>query len=214
MNIIFSLEKDKIAFMKSKNLNGLIVIRSILNSIHYLEIKTHKIITELDVREIIKIEYRELRTLKILLNKKTHKKLYKEIKQQMNAIENYIDVEKKPLVKIKVNQNVTNLQFDSLLNEVRKINKLEPKSLAIKLVKFNEEFGEFSAEIIKALGESPKPYSKIELTNEMADVLQVILSIYDTIDKKYGITIDDVFAAMKTKNEKWKSTINKYQKNQ
>lgn len=72
--------------------------------------------------------------------------------------------------------------------------------------------GEFCAEFIKALGESPKPYSKIELTKEMADVLQVILSIYDSIDRKYGITIHDVFAAMKIKNEKWKNSIENYQR--
>jgi NTP pyrophosphatase (non-canonical NTP hydrolase) len=105
------------------------------------------------------------------------------------------------------------IRFATLVDEIHELNKLEPKTLPIKIIKYGEEWGELMAEIIKAMGESPKPYSKKDLTSEMADVLQMVLLIYDNISRDYEITLTDVFTAMKIKNEKWRTNIPKYQNN-
>ena len=50
--------------------------------------------------------------------------------------------------------------FEELYAEICSINELEPKDLSDKILKFNEEFGEFVAEVIKFKGGTYKKYNK------------------------------------------------------
>lgn len=102
--------------------------------------------------------------------------------------------------------------FEELYNEIKEINNLETKPIEAKFLKFNEEYGEFVAEFLKFKGYTYKPYDKNELTSEMADALQVLLSIYFNIEQETGITINDVFEKMKIKNIKWRTKIKEYVK--
>ena len=105
------------------------------------------------------------------------------------------------------------MKFDEILKEIQAINKLETKDLATKMIKFNEEYGEMSAEVIKLLGKSYKKYSRNELTSEMADTLQVLLAVFDDIYKITGISTEDVLEEIKNKNIKWKEKIRQYTDN-
>ena len=102
--------------------------------------------------------------------------------------------------------------FSKVFKEIKEINKKEVKSLPIKFIKFNEEFGEMCAEYLKLEGATYKPYDKEELKAEMADALQVLLSIYSQIEDEAGITIDDVLETIKIKNVKWVTKIDEYTK--
>lgn len=102
--------------------------------------------------------------------------------------------------------------FKELYKEIEELTGIEPKNIPEKIMKFNEEFGELNAEIGKMLGETYKPYNQDEMLGEMADALQVLLSIYVSIGKEKNITIDDVFAKMKEKNQKWRNKIPEYTK--
>jgi len=103
--------------------------------------------------------------------------------------------------------------FTHVFVDIQDVNKLETKSLPIKFIKFNEEFGEMCAEYLKFAGYTYKPYNKEELVGEMADSLQVLLSIYSQMEKETGITITDVLNKVLVKNQKWRNKINDYTKN-
>lgn len=101
--------------------------------------------------------------------------------------------------------------FDVAVEDVRRINSLEPKNLERKIIKFNEEFGELNAEIIKLLGYTYKPYDKAHLIEELADTLQCLLSMMADIEEKADITIEkDILPALLKKNQKWESKIQEY----
>lgn len=100
-----------------------------------------------------------------------------------------------------------NSNIYKIINEVREVAFLENKSLAERIVKFNEEFGEFSAEIIKHLGLSQKPYDREHLKEECSDVQQVLLSIFVLLEKECGITIDEIFDNISVKNKKWRDNL-------
>ena len=102
--------------------------------------------------------------------------------------------------------------IEKLLTEINELNELETKSLEIKIVKFNEEFGEFSAEIIKMFGYTHKPFDKDHLIEEAADALQCLLSIQLDICKKQNIQMSDIFEKMVEKNNKWRNKIKEYTK--
>lgn len=101
-----------------------------------------------------------------------------------------------------------------LIKEIHEINQIETKELPVKIMKFNEEFGEFSAEVLKLLGYTYKKYNKDELLSEMADTLQCLLSIYLDICQNHDITFHEILIKMGEKNEKWKTKISAYTKNQ
>lgn len=107
---------------------------------------------------------------------------------------------------------VTNTQ--TVIEEIRRLVKLENKTLEQKCLKFNEEFGEFAAEIIKFLGLTHKEYSREHLLEECADVQQVLLSIFVDIEQKTGITIEEIFETIPEKNTKWLMKISQYKCNE
>ena len=101
-----------------------------------------------------------------------------------------------------------------ILKDIEYLNSKETKIIERKFIKFNEEFGEFSAEVVKMLGDSYKPYDKEHLVEEMADALQCLLSIYVDITKQTEISIvDGVLPSILVKNEKWSQKIEHYTNN-
>lgn len=100
--------------------------------------------------------------------------------------------------------------FENVLSDVRMVNEKDHKTTPLKFVKLMEEMGELANQYLIHDGHIHyKDVSKEELTGEMADALQVLLSIYCDIEKKFGISIaNDVLPMLKKKNKKWESKIN------
>jgi len=105
------------------------------------------------------------------------------------------------------------ISFEEILKEIRSINESETKGLKDKILKFNEEFGEFNAELIKKLGLSYKEYNEDDLKSEMADTLQCLFSIYEQIFKETNLNMEDILKEIKVKDKKWLDNIEKYTKN-
>ena len=102
-------------------------------------------------------------------------------------------------------------KFELITEDIRRINKLEPKNLEFKIMKFNEEFGECNAEIIKLLGYTYKPHNRENLIDEMADSFQCLMSIFVDIEDKFGISIEEeIMPAVLKKNKKWEAKIEEY----
>ena len=100
-----------------------------------------------------------------------------------------------------------------IISEIKELNTLDNKTIPERILKYDEEFGEFSAELCKLLGLTHKPYDKEHSTEEMADVIQVLFSIYLDICTKTGITMEEVFDEIPIKNNKWREKIPNYTKN-
>lgn len=104
--------------------------------------------------------------------------------------------------------------MNNALNDVRRVNRIEPKQLELKIIKLQEELGEFCSEIVKLKGGSYKPFNKENLIEEMADVLQCIFAVYDNVEQETGISIErDIIPMIFEKNKKWESKIQQYNKN-
>lgn len=107
------------------------------------------------------------------------------------------------------------LMLPFILDDIENLNEIETKPLEAKFMKFNEEFGEFTAEALKFLGHTYKEYDKEHLTEEMADALQCLLSIYIDLGKKTGIDImNDILPEVIKKNQKWEDKISQYKSNE
>lgn len=113
----------------------------------------------------------------------------------------------------KYDEYLKNDNFNIIYDEISRINGMEIKSTDIKILKFNEEFGEFIAEYIKFKGYTYKPYDKEHLKEEAADALQCLLSIFASIEKETGITINDILNEVFVKNKKWIDKISEYKIN-
>ena len=100
-----------------------------------------------------------------------------------------------------------------ILKQISDLNNLDNKTTLERFIKFNEEYGEFNAEYCKLIGISHKPFDKDHLKEEMADALQNMFSIYLDVCKQGGFTIDDVFAEILVKNQKWREKAPLYTKN-
>lgn len=100
--------------------------------------------------------------------------------------------------------------FHDIYKDIERINKLEIKDIGFKFIKFNEEFGEFCAEYLKYKGLTYKEYNREELLGEMADALQVLLSIYTHIGEETNISIDDILEKILKKNKKWENKLTEY----
>lgn len=103
--------------------------------------------------------------------------------------------------------------FEVLIDEISRINNLDGRQIHSRFIKFNEEFGEFSAEVIKMLGESPKPYDEEHLIEESADALQCLLSIILHVCKTKNIDFQTILNEMFSKNIKWEHSINNFTEN-
>jgi len=103
--------------------------------------------------------------------------------------------------------------FTELVKEIQDINNIETKEIPIKIIKFNEEFGEFAAEFLKMRGYTYKEYSEKDLKSEMADSLQCLLSIFLEVCEEANIPFTDILTEMKVKNKKWRDKITEYLNN-
>lgn len=99
-----------------------------------------------------------------------------------------------------------------IIEEISRISLLENKSIPERIVKFNEEFGEFCAEVIKSIGFTYKSFNKTNLTEEAADALQVLLSIILQTFKEHNIPFSALIEALKEKAIKWETKIPEYTK--
>ena len=100
--------------------------------------------------------------------------------------------------------------FEQMYESIKDINKQEIKPVEVKIIKFNEEYGEMCAEFLKFKGYTYKEYNREEFCSEMADTLQVLLSIYSNIEEETGITLKDVLTEINFKNQKWLTKIKEY----
>jgi len=92
--------------------------------------------------------------------------------------------------------------------EVQDLNKSQytegPKIALLKAVsKLGEEVGELIMEINKSTGVKHSKPSIVHVKEELADVLQNVLSIADL----YTISYQELCKELKKKNKKWKSKL-------
>lgn len=102
-----------------------------------------------------------------------------------------------------------------ILDDIRRLNYKEDKDITLKIIKFNEEYGEMSAEVLNFLVVSYKEYDREHLKEEMADALQCLFSVYLDIEDKTGISVyREVLPMILEKNKKWEKGIDKKQNNE
>jgi len=103
-----------------------------------------------------------------------------------------------------------NDKFEKIIKDIERLNELDSKSIPEKVLKFNEEFGEFSQELIKLLGFTHKPFDEEHFVEESADSLQVILSIQLAACKLKGIDFQRVLDKVLEKDIKWEAKMKEY----
>lgn len=108
---------------------------------------------------------------------------------------------------------MSKIKIEKIIEEINELNSLDGKTLTERFLKYNEEYGEFSAEVCKLVGISHKPYDREHLVEEMADAMQNLLSEYLDICSKTDITINEVFDTILVKNKKWREKAPLYTKN-
>ena len=106
-----------------------------------------------------------------------------------------------------------NTNIYELISEIEELNGIDNKTLPERIIKFNEEFGEFNAEVGKLIGITHKPYDKPHLIEEAADFLQNAFSVLIETGKLAGFSLEDIFSEIKVKNQKWRSKAPLYIKN-
>ena len=97
-----------------------------------------------------------------------------------------------------------------VINEVEELSLLENKPLEGRIIKFNEEYGEFSAEIIKLLGYTYKPFDLPHLIEEGSDALIVLISILLKLCATLNIEFNQFLEIAIEKNQKWRNKIPEY----
>lgn len=100
------------------------------------------------------------------------------------------------------------------LQEIQELNHLDNKTTLQRLLKFNEEFGEFAAELGKLEGITHKEYNVEHLVEEMADSLQCHFSLMLDICERENIDFLNIIKTIKFKNQKWRSKIPEYKNNE
>ena len=100
--------------------------------------------------------------------------------------------------------------MNKMLEDIKRISLLENKGLLERILKFNEEFGEFATEIGKLTGFTHKPYDEEHLIEEGADALVVQFSIIIKICEMQNIDFQRFIDAMERKNKIWESKIPNY----
>ena len=100
--------------------------------------------------------------------------------------------------------------FSTIVEDIARINGLDKRELGTRFIKYNEEFGEFSAEVIKMIGSTQKPYDEEHLIEESADALQCLISIQLHVCEEKGIDFNVVLKTILEKNKKWEAKIKEY----
>ena len=106
------------------------------------------------------------------------------------------------------------IELEKILEEISELNKVDGKKFLERFLKYNEEYGEFSAEVCKLIGITQKPYDKDHLIEEMADAIQNLFSVYLNVCEIGEFSIEDVFEQILVKNKKWRECYPKYTNNQ
>lgn len=99
---------------------------------------------------------------------------------------------------------------DKLFKKMKKLNKIEHKSLIEKALKLNEEAGELSAEILKLHGRKgangkTRPEILFESLLELADIQLMVAAICDDL----GYSYDELCAAISQKISKYELNLKK-----
>jgi len=103
-----------------------------------------------------------------------------------------------------------NIELEKILNEISELNHLDGKKFLERFLKYNEEYGEFSAEVCKLIGITQKPYDEDHLIEEMADAIQNQFSVYLNVCEIGKFSIEEVFKKIIVKNQKWRECYPKY----
>lgn len=103
--------------------------------------------------------------------------------------------------------------MNKMLEDIKRISLLENKGILERVLKFNEEFGEFATEIGKLIGFTHKPYDEEHLIEEGADALVVLFSIILKLCEEKDIDFQRFIDAIETKNAIWESKIPNYRCN-
>lgn len=101
-------------------------------------------------------------------------------------------------------------KFRKVIEDIKRLNGLDTKSIPEKVLKFNEEFGEFSQELIKLLGFTHKPYDEEHFIEESADSTQVLLSIILAACEIKGIPFERILDKLLEKDKKWEAKMKEY----
>ena len=104
-------------------------------------------------------------------------------------------------------------KLENLINDIARINEVDNKSIPERVMKYNEEFGEFMTEAIKLLGFTYKPFDREHFVEEAADSLQSLLSVQLAACKKAGVDFQEVLDKMPEKNRKWEEKVKQYTRN-
>jgi len=110
-------------------------------------------------------------------------------------------------------ENNINNTFDIIIKDIDRINSIDSKSLLAKVLKFNEEYGEFAQELGKLIGITHKPYDEDHFIEESADALQVLLSIQLAACKLKNIPFEKILFTILEKDKKWELLCKEYIKN-
>lgn len=104
--------------------------------------------------------------------------------------------------------------LEEIIKEIEELNSLDGKDIGERFIKYGEEFGEFSAEVAKAIGITQKEYDAEHLIEESADALQCLLSIMIAICNQKGLNFFDIIHMIVVKNQKWRSKMPLYTRNE
>jgi len=102
------------------------------------------------------------------------------------------------------------IELEKILDEISELNSLDGKIFLERFLKYNEEYGEFSAEVCKLIGITQKPYDEAHLIEEMADAIQNQFSVYLNVCEIANFSIEEVFKQIIVKNQKWRECYPKY----
>lgn len=105
------------------------------------------------------------------------------------------------------------VMINKVFQEVIDLNNTDKKNYLERFFKFNEEYGELNTEICKYIGITHKPFDREHLIEETADFLQNAMSVSIGICEEFNITTEELMSKITEKNEKWRSKIPLYTKN-
>jgi NTP pyrophosphatase (non-canonical NTP hydrolase) len=100
--------------------------------------------------------------------------------------------------------------FSTIVEDIARINKIDRRTVTERFVKYNEEFGEFSAEVVKMIGMTQKPYDELHLIEESADALQCLISLILHVCEEKSIDFNLVLNTILEKDKKWEAKIKEY----
>lgn len=121
------------------------------------------------------------------------------------------DIVLETLYSIKLNKELRKeFSLYDIINDIGRVSKIEDKTIPLRIVKFNEEFGEFCTEILKFEGFTYKTPDLNNLIEEAADSFQVLTSIILQLLKQHNVPFYVFLEKLSKKNIKWEQKIKEY----